>query len=101
MSSGALQKTDSDANAKEHRAKVEKAKSKGRFQIIENDDKTRASKSQVSLSEATLGRRWPASAEAFTTPKHVVSVVSAMEQGALHLGSPHSTAFPGCTMACG
>jgi len=46
MSSGALQKTDSDANAKEHRAKVEKAKSKGRFQIIENDDKTRASKSQ-------------------------------------------------------
>lgn len=43
-----LVKTDSDAAGKEadkQRAKVEKAKSKGRFQIIESDDqKARAPK---------------------------------------------------------
>lgn len=40
-----LLKTDSDAH--KERAKVEKAKSKGRFQIVENDEKARAPKAQV------------------------------------------------------
>ena len=43
-----LTKSDSDAGKEaDKRAKVEKAKSKGRFQIIENEEKARAPKSQV------------------------------------------------------
>ena len=45
---GVLTKSDSDAGKEaDKRAKVEKAKSKGRFQIIENEEKARAPKSQV------------------------------------------------------
>lgn len=46
-----LMKTDSDAN--KERAKVEKAKSKGRFQIIESDDKARAPKSQMGSADGS------------------------------------------------
>ena len=51
----ALIKTDSDAGKEaDKRAKVEKAKSKGRFQIIENEEKARAPKSQVALTGPCL-----------------------------------------------
>ena len=42
---GVLAKTDSDVH--KEKAKVEKAKSKGRFQIVENEEKARAPKAQV------------------------------------------------------
>ena len=54
----ALIKTESDAAGKEadKRAKVEKAKSKGRFQIIESDDKARGPKPQVIHTYPSLTR---------------------------------------------
>ena len=55
---GVLLKTDSDAGKEaDKRAKVEKAKSKGRFQIIENEDKARAPKSQVRGSASYFTRK--------------------------------------------